>query len=187
MPQYLDPTLLADVATHPARLRTPAGRVLPPPAGKRPRRQDRDSIRQDRQRPQAYSYDNARQGDPGRPAIQVCRWLSFSRADAERPYRAIQSQETARQSNPRGDEDPAQADRTRRRDLPGVRAVHSMAHISDPLGAAHGPMDARLPCRAPRHQHQEASRPSGDFALDRAREFEGGYTFGHTARPAMLE
>jgi len=130
--------------------------------------------------------DRARQGDPGTPTL---RQLGFPRADAERSYRALQPEKTARQSDPGGYENPPQAGRPRRRDLPGIRAVHSTPHVPDSLGAAYGPVDARLRRRPSRHEHHQALRPSAGADHPRchgSRARSRGWAYFRAYRPACL-
>src|SRR5579862_2439645 len=73
--------------------------------------------------------------------------MGFSSADQKRPRRTIHDPRAAREG-------------LRTSKPSALPAVHVPSHLLDAVGAAHGPLDARLSRRPQQHGHHEALRSS---------------------------
>ena len=107
-------------------------------------------------------------------------------SNEERTHGVFHAQEAARQCHRTGDGPPPQADRTRRRELPGIRALHVTAHVSDQVGAAYGDPWTLAYLAGHRDMNITLRASAGATiraAMDRARAVEGGHTFGHSSQP----
>jgi hypothetical protein len=81
-----------------------------------------------------HSDDSAVESDAGDAPVEGSRQpVGLSGPDEERAHGVIHAQEAARKSHRAGDGPSAQADRTRRRELSGLRVLHAAPHVPDLL------------------------------------------------------